>query len=126
MNNNAGFFRIENTGIVKYFYEIKSDTSSTTVECKGIHFDDDKGIASILISSDGDKYKAGNLKINGVIDASLFVISEAGTLIRGKHITFARGSNLWSAMLAPNILKKHNDFYIWAGHSQGFETDYQS
>lgn len=52
----------------------------------------------------------------------LFIISDGGSLVRGKHITLATSSQTYSQVLAHNVLKAYNDFYIFTGHSYGYVT----
>lgn len=80
---------------------------------------------TVLMQTNSNSYK-GSLNSNSLIeDMVLFIISDAGTLLRGKHISLTRATDTHDAMLVgTNVLRKRGEFYIWSGQSYGYLTDY--
>lgn len=112
---------MENDGKVKYFNTI-SPATGFTVFCNGVTYDVDTGVTSVLISTNSNSLKSSMLQDSTITDAVLYMVSDTGTLLRGKHITLATSTNKYSTTLTNNIMKKSGDFYIWAGISYGYTT----
>lgn len=60
------------------------------------------------------------------MDATLFQISESGTLKQGRQITLGTSSNPYDMTLPHDALKVVNNYYIFSGYSIGFNTQIQS
>jgi len=96
----AAFFRMENNGQLKYFYELQHATADVNQasNCKGIHMEESNSQVTVLLSTDSPSFKTSSLNVNtGITDMALFVISDAGTLVRAKHISLSRSSSTLSA-----------------------------
>lgn len=83
---------------------------------------------TVLMQTNSDSYKTSALNLLDTIeDMVLFIISDAGTLLRGKHISLTRTIADYDAILnGNNVLRKRGEFYIWSGQSYGYLTDYST
>jgi hypothetical protein len=54
----------------------------------------------------------------------LFQINDANSIVRAKHITFGKAGSPYSTNLETNLLHYIDGYYVWAGVTRGFTTDY--
>jgi hypothetical protein len=117
---------MENDGKIKYFYKISSGNAGLSTYCYGITYDETKKQATLLIGSDDAAFKSSSLAVSSVTDAILYVVSDSGSVQRGKHITLATSSKTYTTNLAHNTLRAYGDYYLYVGYSTGYVTGLQS
>jgi len=115
---------MDSSGSVKYLSTIEIPT--VKIQCNGITYDESAGITTLLLSTPANGLKSSLFKDATVIDQLLYQINDANSIVRAKHITFAKTGSLYSTNLETNLLHYVDGYYIWAGVTRGYTTDYQS
>lgn len=122
-NKYAGYFRMESSGSVEFFYKITPSVSSQ-LYCRGITYDESQKLASLLIQT----ADTGIKKINNPaasVDSFILVINDQGRVRRLRQITFSQTSAQNDQTLGMNVLRRYMNYYIYAGTTEGFVTKLQ-